>query len=77
MDEVLAAPIAATSPMWAAETVLNVDGFGVFIDQAPARAPQASPVVHVLMHYPADFEHHLAGALTLFLGRFYLICVTA
>jgi hypothetical protein len=70
MDEALAAVIAAT--------VLMLD-FGCrcfwnfFINQAPARAPQAPPVVHVRMHYPADFEHHLAGALTLIFGCFDLI----
>lgn len=39
--------------------------FVVFIHQAPARAPQAPPVVHVLMHYPADFAQRLAGAVVL------------
>lgn len=54
MDETLAASITATSLMFDARTVFNVDGFfGFFIDQAPARAPQAPPVVPVRMHYPA------------------------
>jgi hypothetical protein len=54
-------------------SISDVDVFGIFINQAPARAPQAPPVVHVRMHYPADFEHHLAGALTLIFGCFDLI----
>jgi hypothetical protein len=42
-DETLAASISATSPMFDVQTVLDADGFGVFINPAPARAPQAPP----------------------------------
>ena len=65
MDEVQTAFVAATSPLSDAGPVLDVNGFWSFIHKAPARAPQAPPVVHVLMHYPTDLEQGLAGAVIL------------
>jgi hypothetical protein len=70
MDEALAAFNAATPAIRKTGTGLDVAAFGDFYSSGPCQGAAGPPVVRVLMHYPADLEHRLAGAMILLGGLF-------